>query len=96
MTTFHYTNIPHIYFISFAKYVFTYLFLAVPGLSIGIRALECRLSCPTVCGSLVPEPGMEPQDHQRSPLVSILFTHPLTDTWAASAFQLLGVVLLGT
>ena len=89
-------NIPHIYFILFAKYVFTYLFLAVPGLSIGIRALECRLRCPTVCGSLVPQLGMEPLDHQRSPLMSILLTHPLMDTWAASAFLLLGVVLLGT
>ena len=94
MAAFHYMNIPHTYFILFAKYVFTYLFLAVPGLSFGILALECRLSCSTVCGSLVPQPGMEPLDHQGGPLMSILFTHPLVDTWAASAFQLLGVVLL--
>ena len=32
----------------------------MPGLSFGIQALECRLSCPSVCGVLVPQPGMEP------------------------------------
>ena len=77
----HFVLTPHVWqpnatkvlFVEAKNYFKKYLFLAASGLSCSkqdLRSREFRLSCPTACGILVPQLGIEPM----SPILQVGFS----------------------